>query len=101
MTTKKHPTTTEIKVPAAKTPKSRAHTLRMLGVEDFGDLDVMFGHDQDAPNRLYFRESGDDYATFILNTRQANALLEWLQGIVPLMVDEPMDPTAPVVRVVA
>ncbi len=100
MTAKKKPATPTTTA-AAKPPKPRAHTLRMVSLDDFGDLDIMFNSEHDTPNRIYFRESGDDYSMFYLNTRQANALLEWLQDVVPLMVDEPSDPTAPVVRVVA
>jgi len=100
MTAKKQPTTLDKAITKAQTVTTRPHTLRLLQVDEFGDLDIMFNHSDDTHNCVYFRENGCDYATFLLNQRQANALLEWLQDVVPLMTEEPEDPTAPLVRVV-
>ncbi len=83
---------------AEKSPKPREQRLVIGDVAEFGKMEWVFGRSEDTSHLEVMDDSG--YVCCFYTVEQAEALMDWLQNVVPLMQEAPSDPMAPLVRYV-
>ena len=79
-------------------PNPREQRLVIGEVADFGKMEWVFGREGNFSVLEVMDE--EEYVCCYYTVAQAEALMNWLQDVVPLMQAAPSDPTAPLVRYV-